>query len=113
MKKLSSLSDLKSLINPSDLSSINDQSTISNKSVIKQCLEAHYSKKGRAGKPVIVIKCFKGSKNEMKDLAKILKNKCGVGGSVKDGQIIVQGEFREKITSILVGMGHSVKRIGG
>ena len=55
MKKLSSLSDLKSLINPSDLSSINDQSTISNKSVIKQYLEAHYSKKGRAGKPVTVI----------------------------------------------------------
>ena len=49
----------------------------------------------------------------MKDLAKILKNKCGVGGSVKDEQIIIQGEYRDKITSILESMGHSVKRIGG
>ena len=111
MKKLSSLSDLKSMINPEDLSLNNPRQE--KKSLRKQNLEAHYSKKGRAGKPVTVIKCFKGTKNEMKDLAKILKNKCGVGGSVKNEQIIIQGEFRDKITSILINMGHSVKRIGG
>ena len=112
MKKLSSLSDLKSLINPSELSP-EIVKPLKTKPIIKQCLEAHYSKKGRAGKPVTIIKCFKGSKNEMKDLAKILKNKCGVGGSVKDGQIIIQGEYRSKITTLLEQMGHSVKRIGG
>jgi len=112
MKKLSSLSDLQSLIDPLELSNDSSKFLIS-KPIVKQFLEAHYSKKGRAGKPVTVIKCFKGSKNEMKDLAKILKNKCGVGGSVKDEQIIIQGEYRNKITSILEGMGHSVKRIGG
>ncbi len=112
MKKLTSLSDLKSLIDPVELSS-NNSNSLSKKSFEKQYLEAHYSKKGRAGKPVTVIKSFKGSKNEMKDLAKILKNKCGVGGSVKNEQIIIQGEYRDKITSILESLGHSVKRIGG
>lgn len=112
MKKLSSLSDLKSLINPSELSP-EIVKPLKTKPIIKQYLEAHYSKKGRAGKPVTIIKCFKGSKNEIKDLAKILKNKCGVGGSVKDGQIIIQGEYRNKITTLLEQMGHSVKRIGG
>ena len=111
MKKLYSLSDLKSMINPSDLSTNN--SIPEKKPFKKQNLEAHYSKKGRAGKPVTVIKCFKGNRDEMKELAKILKNKCGVGGSVKDGEIIIQGEYRDKITIILEGMGHSVKRIGG
>lgn len=112
MKKLSSLSDLKSLIDSSKLS-INNSKLFKKNPITKQYLEAHYSKKGRAGKPVTVIKCFKGTKNEMKDLAKTLKNKCGVGGSVKDGEIIIQGEYRDKITSILEEMGHSVKRIGG
>jgi translation initiation factor 1 len=112
MKKLTSLSDLQSLIDPLELSS-NNSNSLPKKSLVKQYLEAHYSKKGRAGKPVTVIKRFKGSKNEIKDLAKILKNKCGVGGSVKDEQIIIQGEYRDKITSILESMGHSVKRIGG
>ena len=111
MKKISSLSDLKSMINPEDLSLNNPKKE--KKFLREQNLEAHYSKKGRAGKPVTVIKCFKGSKDEMKELAKILKNKCGVGGSVKDGEIIIQGEYRDKITSILGSMGYSVKRIGG
>ena len=112
MKKLTSLSDLESLIDPLELPPNNSQ-LLSKKPLIKQSLEAHYSKKGRAGKPVTVIKNFRGSKDEMKSLAKILKNKCGVGGSVKNEQIIIQGEHRDKITLILEGMGHSVKRIGG
>ena len=112
MKKLSSLSDLKSLINPQELS-INNSVAPKIKKDPKQFLEAHYSKKGRAGKPVTVLKGFKGSKEKIKDLAKLLKNKCGVGGSVKDSEIIIQGEHRDKITSILIELGHSVKRIGG
>jgi translation initiation factor 1 len=112
MKKLNSLSELKSFVDPSESLS-NNSSPHPLSPFVKQYLEAHYSKKGRAGKPVTIIKCFKGNKNEMKELAKILKNKCGVGGSVKNEQIIIQGEFRDKITSILINMGHSVKRIGG
>ncbi|MAU64118.1 MAG: translation initiation factor [Flavobacteriaceae bacterium] len=113
MKKFSSLSDLKSLINNSGLSSDNS-SPANTKSKLKiQSLEAHYSIKGRAGKPVTIIKGFEGTKNEIKDLAKLLKNKCGVGGSIKNSEIIIQGKYRDKITSILTEMGHSVKRIGG
>jgi len=113
MKKFSSLSDLKSLISKSDQSSVNSLSTIKKSQLIMQSLEAHYSIKGRAGKPVTLIKGFKGTKNQIKDLAKLLKNKCGVGGSIKDGEIIIQGKFRDKITSILTEMGHTVKRVGG
>lgn len=112
MKKLSSLSDLQSLISTKG-HSINKPSISEIKKVTKQSLEAHYSKKGRAGKPVTVLKGFKGSKEKIKELAKLLKNKCGVGGSVKNNEIIVQGEHRDKITSILIELGHSVKRIGG
>ena len=109
MKKLSSFSELKSLRNNVD----KDIITENQDKKVKQFLEAHYSKKGRAGKPVIIIKGFKGNSNDIKILAKILKNKCGVGGSIKNSEILIQGEMRDKITQILLEMGHDVKRIGG
>ena len=56
---------------------------------------------------------FKGNLNDIKTLAKILKNKCGVGGSIKNDEILIQGDMRDKITQILIEMGHDVKRIGG
>jgi len=62
MKKLNSLSELKSFIDPSEVLP-NNSSYQPSSSFVKQHLEAHYSKKGRAGKPVTVIKCFKGTKN--------------------------------------------------
>ena len=114
MKKFSSLSDLKSLIDKEEL---NKSEEIINSFIKKkfkpQNLEAHFSVKGRAGKPVTVIKGFNGSKDELKDLAKLLKNKCSVGGSIKNNEIIIQGKFREKITLILESQGHKVKRVGG
>ena len=109
MKKLSSFSELKSLGNNVDEDIVKDNQD----KTIKQFLEAHYSKKGRAGKPVIIIKGFKGNLNDIKTLAKILKNKCGVGGSIKNDEILIQGDVRDKITQILLEMGHDVKRIGG
>ena len=114
MKKFSSLSDLKSLIDNEQLKKSEEiiHPNIKNKAK-PQNLEAHFSVKGRAGKPVTVIKGFNGSKDELKDLAKLLKNKCSVGGSVKNNEIIIQGKFREKITLILESQGHKVKRVGG
>jgi translation initiation factor 1 len=78
-----------------------------------QDLEAHFSNKGRAGKTVTLIKGFEGSTEDLKALAKSLKQAVGVGGSVKDGEIIIQGNYREQLIQILTEMGHGVKRIGG
>ena len=79
----------------------------------KQFLEALFSNKGRAGKIVTVIRNFVGTEDDLKMLGKLLKTKCGVGGSVKDGEIIIQGNYRDKIMEILKSEGYNVKRIGG
>jgi len=72
-----------------------------------------YEKKGRNGKPVTVLENYEGSENDLKNLAKELKTALGVGGSVKDGMIVIQGNFRDKIMEILKNKGFKVKRVGG
>tara|TARA_B100000989_G_C19323860_1_gene377872 strand:- start:324 stop:656 length:333 start_codon:yes stop_codon:yes gene_type:complete len=110
MKKFNSLDSLKSLIPKNHKLEVYDGD---NKIFKKQFLEAHYSIKGRSGKPVIIIKGFNGTKSEIKDLAKLLKSHCGAGGSVKHGEILIQGNHREKIVSKLQEIGHYVKLVGG
>lgn len=78
-----------------------------------QRLEAHFSNKGRGGKTVTVIKGFEGSEEDLIKLGKELKKKCGVGGSVKDKEIIIQGDVREKVMQLLKQDGYKVKRVGG
>ena len=89
---------------------IGESETVNKKSnnIKPQNLEAHYSVKGRAGKPVTIVKGFKGTKDQIKELAKMLKNICGVGGSIKNDEIIIQGKYREKITSILTDQGNLI-----
>jgi len=69
--------------------------------------------KGRAGKPVVIITGLGLQADKLKQLAKRLKSKCGVGGSIETGNILIQGDQRDKIRTELENLGYTVKLSGG
>ncbi|HLU85416.1 MAG TPA: translation initiation factor [Vicingaceae bacterium] len=80
----------------------------------EQDLKVMIDRKQRKGKSVTLITGFEGSDEDLQELGKTLKQKCGVGGSAKNGEIIVQGENKEKIFELLLKMGYrKTKKVGG
>lgn len=99
--------------NPDFQYQFEEEETIETLSNNQQKLYVSIDRKQRAGKEVTLVEGFVGSDEDLKELGKLLKNKCGVGGTVKDNEIVIQGNFKDKIFDLLMKEGYQVKKKGG
>ena len=76
----------------------------------KQRLIVSIDRRNRGGKQVTLVTGFVGSADDLKELGKVLKTRCGVGGTAKDGEITIKGDFRDKVTALLKELGYNAKR---
>ncbi len=84
-----------------------EEETVETLSPDRQQLRVSIERHHRGGKTVTLVRGFVGTDDDLNDLARSLKNKCGVGGSAKEGEIVIQGELKEKVTTLLRTMGYS------
>lgn len=77
----------------------------------KQRLRVALDRRNRGGKQVTIVADFVGSDDDLKELGKLLRTKCGVGGSAKDGEIIIQGDVRDQVVRIFTELGYKARKI--
>ena len=110
------LNDFGGIMYSTDPSFTYEDHTLSNEENIannQQDLRVMLDKKNRGGKAVTLVTGYRGNDESLQVLAKMLKTKCGVGGAAKDGEIIIQGDFREKVFLLLQKEGFKIKKSGG
>jgi len=114
--KKKTLSDLGGIMYSTDPTFVYEEESVDSQELMpnnQQNLRVMLDRKNRGGKAVTLITGFVGSIDELDKLAKMLKTKCGVGGASKDGEIIIQGDFRDKVLILLQKDGYKVKKSGG
>jgi translation initiation factor 1 len=99
--------------NPNFNYEFDEEETIETLPKNQQKLYVSIDRKQRGGKEVTLVEGFVGSDDDLKDLGKLLKSKCGVGGTAKDNEILIQGNFRDKVFDMLAKEGYQVKKKGG
>lgn len=113
--KSNSLSDLGGMVystNPNYRPETEDSESNETAAPNHQDLRVWLEKNHRGGKTATVIKGFMGTADELENLGKTLKTKCGTGGTAKEGEIIIQGDHREKIMALLLQLGYKAKKAG-
>ena len=99
--------------NPNFQYEFEQEESIDSKPNSQQKLYVSIDKKQRGGKEVTLVEGFVGPEEELKELGKLLKSKCGVGGSIKDNEILIQGNFKDKVYDLLVKENYKVTKKGG